>query len=294
MHAKAATLPADEIFLDLEDSVAPKEKEHARHLVVQALNTHDYKPRTTVVRVNPVDSKWCAKDIITVVEGAGRHIDCIMIPKVDGPEHVQFVDLLLTQLEEELGLDKHIGIEAQIETAYGMNNIEKIAASSPRLETLIFGPGDYAASLKLPHLTVGSLLEEYPGDLWHYSLSRIIQVARANDLQAIDGPYAAIRDLDGFRKFAKRSAMLGYDGKWALHPDQITILNEVFSPSQEDFDKAYAILEAYQKATEVEGKGAVMLGDEMIDEATRKMAQVMYERGKLIGMTPRLWQPTQS
>jgi citrate lyase subunit beta/citryl-CoA lyase len=290
-HAKADQAAADEIFLDLEDSVAPGAKVAARQQVVDALRTYDFAGKVRVVRVNACDTRWCYEDIITVVEGAGDRLDCLMIPKVEDIDHVHFVDNLLNQLEWKLGLERRLGLELQIESAKGMENIDAIAGASSRTETLIFGPADFSASLKLPELTVGRLKPEYPGDFWHYFLVRIVLAARAHGLQPIDGPYAQIRDLDGLRTFAERAAMLGFDGKWALNPAQAEVLNEAFSPKQEDFDKAVAILEAYRQATEVEQTGAVMLGEEMIDEASRKMATVMVERGKAFGMRSRPWSP---
>jgi len=191
----------------------------------------------------------------------------------------------LTQVEKAAGLPVgHIGIEAQIETARGLINVEEICASSPRLETIIFGPADFAASMELPVLTGGVHNPDYPGDHFHYVFSKIVMAARANGLQAIDGPYLYIRDSEGFRDYCKRPRNLGYDGKWALHPDQVAILNEVFSPTQEQFDRASDILAAYQQATEDEGKGAVMFGDEMIDEASRKMALKFLSRGERAGL----------
>jgi len=289
-HAKADQSPADQVFLDLEDSVAPGAKPAARQQVVEALRTYRYANKVRVVRVNACDTRWCYEDIISVVEGAGDRLDCLMIPKVEDVDHVHFVDNLLNQLEWKLGLERRIGLELQIESARGMENINAIAGAS-RAETLIFGPADFSASLKVPELTVGRLKPEYPGDYWHYFLARVVVAARANGLQPIDGPYAQIRDLDGLRTFAERAAMLGFDGKWALNPAQVDVLNEVFAPRQEDFDKAVAILEAYRQATDVAGTGAVMLGDEMIDEASRKMAAVMVERGESFGMTARPWSP---
>jgi citrate lyase subunit beta/citryl-CoA lyase len=192
---------------------------------------------------------------------------------------------LLRMIEETNGFDRRIGLEAQIENAPGLTNADAIAAASDRLETLIFGPGDMAAAMGMPHSTVGQIVPDYPGDHWHWILMRILVAARNQNLQAIDGPYAAIRDLDGFREVAKRSRQLGYDGKWALHPDQITILNEVFAPSQDEYDRAEDILEAYQKATEEDRRGAVLFGDEMIDEASRKMAAVHAAQGRAAGLS---------
>ena len=291
-HAKADQSPADQIFLDLEDSVAPGAKVKAREQVVEALRTYDFAGKVRTVRVNACDTRWCYEDIISVVEGAGDRLDCLMIPKVEDVDHVNFVDNLLNQVEWKLGLERRIGLELQIESARGMENINAIAGASSRAEALIFGPGDFSASLRLPELTVGRLQPDYPGDFWHYFLARVLVAARANGLQPIDGPYVQIRDTEGLRTFAQRSAMLGFDGKWALNPVQIDVLNEVFSPRQEDYDKAVAILDAYRQATDVEMTGAVMLGDEMIDEASRKMALVMVERGESFGMKARPWTPT--
>ena len=290
-HAKADQSAADQIFLDLEDSVAPGAKVEARGQVVDALRTYEFAGKVRTVRVNACDTKWCYEDIVSVVEGAGDRLDCLMIPKVEDVSHIHFVDHLLNQLEWKLGLERRIGLELQIESARGMENINAIAGASTRSETLIFGPGDFSANLRLPELTVGRLQPDYPGDFWHYFLARVAVAARANGLQPIDGPYTQVRDAEGLRTFARRSAMLGFDGKWALNPDQVGVLNEVFSPRQEDFDKAVAILAAYRQATDVEQTGAVMLGEEMIDEASRKMAVVMVERGESFGMKANPWSP---
>jgi citrate lyase subunit beta / citryl-CoA lyase len=291
-HAKADQSTADQIFLDLEDSVAPGAKVAARAQVVEALRTYQFAGKVRAVRVNACDTKWCFDDIIAVVEGAGDRLDCLVIPKVEDVDHVHFVAHLLNQLEWKHGLERRIGLELQIESARGMENINAIAGASDRAEALIFGPGDFSASLRLPELTVGRLQPDYPGDFWHYFLARVVVAARANGLQPIDGPYAQVRDTEGLRTFAKRAAMLGFDGKWALNPAQVDVLNQVFSPRQEDYDKAVAILDAYQNATDVEQTGAVMLGEEMIDEASRKMAAVVAERGKAFGMTARPWRPS--
>jgi citrate lyase subunit beta/citryl-CoA lyase len=284
MLSKGPSLPADEVFMDLEDSVAPLAKEEARGNVVQALKEGDWTGKTVVVRVNAVDTKWCYRDVIEVVESAGQYLDCIMIPKVEYATDVTFVDDLLRMIEDTTGLDRNIGLEVQIETATGLTNIDEIAEASDRTETLIFGPADMSASLGLPALTAGLPMPNYPGDHWHYVLSRILIAARNAGLQAIDGPYLVIKDLDGFKEMALRARALGYDGKWALHPGQVDVLNEVFSPTQEEFEKAEAILDAYGHATDVELKGAVMFGDEMIDEASRKMAERLAARGRAAGL----------
>jgi citrate lyase subunit beta/citryl-CoA lyase len=286
MLAKAPTLPADEVFMDLEDSVAPLAKEEARHSVVQALKEGDWSEKTVVVRVNGVYTKWCAHDVLHVVENAGEYVDCLMIPKVESASDVTFVDNLVRMAEENLGLEKRIGLEVQIETATGIRNIDDIAAASDRAETLIFGPADMSASLGLPTVTAGVPMPGYPGDHWHHVLSTILVAARHAGLQAIDGPYLLIKDLDGFREMAERARALGYDGKWALHPAQVDVLNELFTPTQDEFDKAEAVLEAYRHSTEVERRGAVMFGNEMIDEASRKMAEQLSARGRAAGLAP--------
>jgi citrate lyase subunit beta / citryl-CoA lyase len=289
--AKAEQSSADEIFLDLEDSVAPTAKVLARSQVVDALRTNEFAGKSRAVRINDCDSKWCYEDIISVVEGAGDRIDCLIVPKVEDVDDVHFVDALLGQIELKMGLARRIGLELQIESARGMENIDAIAGASARSEALVFGPADFLASLRVPELTVGRLKPEYPGDYWHYFLCRVVVAARAHDLQAIDGPYAQIRDSVGLRTFSERAAMLGFDGKWAIHPQQVDVLNDVFTPRQEDFDKASAILVAYRHATEDDQSGAGMLRDEMIDEASRKMALVMVERGEAFGMKARPWAP---
>jgi citrate lyase subunit beta/citryl-CoA lyase len=286
MLAKAPTLPADQVFLDLEDSVAPLAKEEARGNIIDALKNNDWGEKTVVVRINSIDTQWAADDLKTVVEAAGEYIDCVMIPKVQHAHEVIFVDHMLRMIETNAGLEKHIGIEAQIETATGLKNVYEIAHASDRSETLIFGPADMSASLGLPTVTAGLPMIGYPGDHWHWVLETILVAARDAGLQAIDGPYLLIKDLDGFREMALRARALGYDGKWALHPAQIDVLNEVFSPTQEEFDKAEAVLDAYKHATEVEALGAVMFGTEMIDEASRKMALQLSERGRAAGMKP--------
>ena len=287
MLAKGPTIPADMTFLDLEDAVSPLEKEAARPKVVEAIKTQDWGDRVLCVRVNAWDTEWTAFDVIEVVGNAGDRLDELMLPKVQSAAEVVALDLLLTQVEQKAGLPVgHIGIEAQIETARGIINVEEICAASPRLETVILGPVDMSASMEMPSLAGGLQIPEYPGDYFHYVFVKILMAGRANGLQVIDGPYVKVRDPEGFRDFCKRTQILGYDGKWALHPDQVTILNEVFSPSQEQFDKAWDVLDAYEKATtEGDRKGAVMFGDEMIDEASRKVAIKLVKKGERNRMT---------
>jgi citrate lyase subunit beta/citryl-CoA lyase len=289
MLDKARGLPADQVFLDLEDAVAPLAKVDARKNVVAALTDGDWGTKTRVVRVNDWTTSWTYGDVISVVEGAGADLDCLMLPKVQSAEQVVALDLLLTQVERSVGIEVgRIGIEAQIENAPGLVNVDAIAAASPRVETIIFGPADFMASLNMRSLVVGEQPAGYDvGDAYHYILMRILMAARAHDKQAIDGPYLQIRDLDGFRRVAGRSAALGFDGKWVLHPDQIDAANEMYSPAQGDYDRAELILDAYDWYTSDQGgrRGAVMLGDEMIDEASRKMAVVVAAKGRAAGMT---------
>jgi citrate lyase subunit beta/citryl-CoA lyase len=286
--AKAPGLPADMVFLDLEDAVAPLEKEAARAKVVEAVKGHDWGDKVLCVRVNSWDSRWTYGDVIEVVGNAGDRLDEVMLPKVQTAAEVVALDLLLTQVEVNAGLPPgHVGIEAQIETAQGLINAEDICRASSRLETVILGPVDMSASLGMPSLAGGLEIADYPGDYYHYVFVKILAAGRAAGLQVIDGPYVKIRDLEGFRRFATRTQILGYDGKWSLHPDQITVCNEVYSPSQEQFDRACQVLDAYRGATESDRTGAVMLGDEMIDEATRKVAVALVKRGERAGLARR-------
>ncbi|WP_067970201.1 HpcH/HpaI aldolase/citrate lyase family protein [Nocardiopsis trehalosi] len=284
--AKARGLPVDAFFLDLEDAVAPAEKDAARVAVVDALNEGGWDGRLRTVRVNALDTPWTYRDVVAVVEGAGAALDCLVLPKVTGPDQVRWLDLLLTQIERATGLEPgRIGIEAQIEDARGVSRVDEIAAASPRLESLVFGPADFMASVNMRSLVVGEQPAGYDvGDAYHYVLMRILMAARANGLQAIDGPYLAVHDVDAFRRAARRSAALGFDGKWVLHPLQVDAANEVYAPDQDDYDHAERILEAYAHATEVERRGAVMLGAEMLDEASRKMALVIAEKGRAAGL----------
>ncbi|WP_033343640.1 HpcH/HpaI aldolase/citrate lyase family protein [Catenuloplanes japonicus] len=288
MLGKAQGLPADQVFLDLEDAVAPLAKADARKNVVAALTEGDWAGKTRVVRVNDLTTPWTYRDVVDVVEGAGPHLDCVMLPKVQSASHIEWLDLTLTQIERTLGLEVGaIGIEAQIENAAGLVNVDAIAAASPRVETIIFGPADFMASINMRSLVVGGLIPAYPGDPYHYILMRLLMAARMHGKQVIDGPYLQIRDVDGFREVAGRSAALGFDGKWVLHPGQIEAANEVYSPAQDDYDRAERILDAYAHATSDAGGrvGAVMLGDEMIDEASRKMALVIAAKGRAAGLT---------
>jgi citrate lyase subunit beta / citryl-CoA lyase len=289
MLEKAKGLPADQIFMDIEDAVAPLAKPDARRNIVAALNEGGYGDKVRAVRVNDWTTPWTYTDVIEVVSGAGANLDCIMLPKVQSAEQIYALDMLLTQIEKSEGLEVgRIGIEAQIENAMGLTKVDEIAAASPRIETIIFGPADFMASINMKSLVVGEQPPGYDvGDAYHYILMRILMAARAHDKLAIDGPYLQIKDVDGYRRVAGRSAALGFDGKWVLHPDQIAAANEVFSPTQSDYDHAELILDAYEWYTSAAGgaRGAAMLGDEMIDEASRKMALVMAGKGRAAGMS---------
>ncbi|MGW8528458.1 HpcH/HpaI aldolase/citrate lyase family protein [Nocardiopsis sp. NPDC055824] len=283
---KARGLGTDAFFLDLEDAVAPSEKEDARGTVVRALTEGGWDGRVRSVRVNDTTTEWAYRDVIAVVEGAGADLDSIVLPKVTAARDVEWLDTLLTQIERAVGLPVgRIGIEAQIEDARGLVNVDSIAASSPRLESLVYGPADFMASITMKSLVVGEQPPGYDtGDAYHYVLMRILTAARANGVQAIDGPCLQIRDVDALRRSAGRTAALGYDGKWVLHPLQVEAANEAFSPSQEDYDHAELVLDAYAHATTVDRRGAVMLGEEMLDEASRKMALVVAGKGRAAGL----------
>src|ERR1700730_1213863 len=243
MITKAAESDADLVFLDLEDAVAPAEKERARAWVIEALKSLDWGRKTRAVRINSVDTVWAHDDIIEVVSGAGAHLDIIIVPKVKAARDIWFVETLLTQLEAKLGLDRPIGLEALIEEAEALACVEDVAASSPRLEALILGVGDLSASLgvRMSHVDDPSL--RYPGDIWHYARSRMIAAARAHGLDAIDGPYPNYRDADGYRREATWGSTLGCAAKWCIHPDQIAMANEVFSPTQKEIDLARRMCE---------------------------------------------------
>ena len=288
MIDKAKGLPADEVFLDLEDAVAPDAKAAARTRVAAALAEPGWAGQLRGVRVNDWTTPWTHADVIEVVAAAGEHLDLIVLPKVVDASHVQALDLLLTQLELVHGLAPGgIAIEAQIETARGLTNVDAIAAA-PRVAALVLGPADLMASLNMRTLVVGEQPEGYDvGDAYHHVLMKILVAARSRGIAAIDGPFLKVRDVEAFRRVAGRSAALGYDGKWVLHPDQIAAGNEIFSPRQADYDHAELILESYEWHTSTAGgaRGAAMLGDEMIDEASRKMALVIAGKGRAAGMS---------
>jgi len=285
MQAKAATLPADQVLLDLEDATAASEKQAARAVVIESLRTLDFGKRVVSVRINGVDTPWCYRDIVDVVEAAGDRIETLYLPKAESPADVQFVDRLLGQIELARGWPVgRIGLEVLIESAAGLQRVDAIAQASPRLQSLTFGPGDLSASLGLGQLTIGTLESAYPGDIWHFALMRMLVAARVNGLLAVDGPYAAFNDLAGLEASARRTAALGFDGKWVIHPSQIEPVNRLYSPDSATYARAEGILAAYRQATEGEGRGAVRFEGEMIDEATRKMAESVARRGRWLGL----------
>jgi citrate lyase subunit beta/citryl-CoA lyase len=288
MLAKAQSLPVDMVFLDLEDAVAAPAKERARENVLAALRDGAWAGRVMSVRINDASTAWALDDLIAVVRGAGDVLDSVMLPKCLSAAQVHWLDHTLSMLELGTGLDEGaIAIELQIEDAAGLTAVDAICAASERTVAVHFGPGDFQASLGIPSLALGTLDAAYPGDPLHHVLGRLLVAARAHGLQVLDGPHPAIDDLEGLRAAARRVAALGYDGKWVLHPAQIDIVNEAFTPDPEQYARAERVLEAYAHATSVQGgaRGAVRLDGEMIDEATRKMALVTAARGRAAGLT---------
>jgi citrate lyase subunit beta/citryl-CoA lyase len=281
MMAKAAASRADLVFLDLEDSVAPAEKKAARAQVAGALLAHDWGAKTRAVRINGVHTRWAYGDLAEVVTRAGSVLDVVIVPKVKAPRDVWFVETLLDQLEADLGLDHRIGIEVLIEETEALARVEDIAAASPRLEALILGVGDLSASQGIRTGHIGEVADRYPGDMWHYARNRMIVAARAHGLDAIDGPYANYRNPDGYRREAGWAATLGCVGKWAIHPGQIDLANEVFAPTAEEIERARQAVEAV-RAAEEGGAGAATLAGTMIDAATARIFQVTLDRAALI------------
>jgi malyl-CoA/(S)-citramalyl-CoA lyase len=296
MFEKAAKLDVDVIFLDLEDAVAPNEKEQARENIIKALNEIDWGNKSMSVRINGLDTHYMYRDVVDVVEQAGERLDLIMIPKVGTAADVYAVDMMVTQIEAAKGYKKRIGFEHIIETALGMQNVSEIAAASPRNESLHFGVADYAASTRARTTIIGGVNEDYSvltdpakdgsrevhwGDMWHYALARMVVAARANGLRPIDGPFGDFSDPDGYRAAAKRAAVLGCEGKWAIHPSQAALANEVMSPSDSEVDRAERILKAMADA-EKTGKGAVSLDGRLIDYASIRQAEVLIEKVKQV------------
>ena len=274
MFEKAANSPADYVFLDLEDAVSPGDKIQARKNIIEGLHDIDWSGRgkTISVRINSIDTHYMYRDVVDLVEQAGDRLDTILIPKVGVAADVYMVDAMLTQIEEAMGFTDKIGIEALIETTLGMANVDAIATSSPRIEAMHFGVADYAASCRARTTNIGGLNPDYPGDQWHHGLSRMLVACRAYGLRPIDGPFGDFNDPDGYRLGARRVAAMGYEGKWAIHPSQIELANEVYSPPAEEVDRARRILLALEEAA-AQGKGAAQLDGRMIDAASARMAE---------------------
>lgn len=274
MIDRAAESAADYVFLDLEDAVAPPDKEQARRNIIAALNDIDWraKGKTVSVRINGLDTHYMYRDVVDVMEQAGSRLDTILVPKVGVPADLYMVEAMVNQIEMAKGYTTKVGLEALIETALGMSNVEAIAAFPGRLEALHFGVADYAASCKARTVSIGGLNPNYPGDQWHFALSRMTVACRAHGLRAIDGPFGDFSDPDGYRDAARRAAALGIEGKWAIHPSQIALANEEFSPPEKEVERARRILQALSDA-EAQGKGAASLDGKMIDAASARMAQ---------------------
>jgi malyl-CoA/(S)-citramalyl-CoA lyase len=288
MLEKAPGLGADVVMLDLEDAVAPDEKEQARRSVIDALREQEWPSSSVSVRINGLDTHWCYRDVVDVVEQAGERIDAIVIPKVSGPGDVHLVATLLSQIEAAIGLERKIGLAVLVETAMGMVNVDQIAAACPdRMEAMIFGVADYAASIQSHTASIGGVdpaysvltdpdggdrRERHWGDQWHYPLSRIAVACRAHGLRPIDGPFGDFTDPEGYLAAARRSAVLGYEGKWAIHPAQIPLANEVFTPTPRLVERTRRIIDAMREAA-AQGQGAVSLDGRLIDAASIRMAE---------------------
>ena len=293
---KAAEGKADVVFLDLEDAVAPDDKIPARKNIIEALNDLDWSGHTISVRINGLDTHYMYRDVIEILEGAPGKLDLIMIPKAGTAADIYALDMLVTQVEDATKVEKRIGFELIIETALGMMNVDELAAASPRLEALHFGVADYAASTKARTTVIGGPNKDYHvltdpdddgnrdvhwGDMWHYPIARMVVAARANGLRPIDGPFGDFSDPDGFVAQAKRASTLGCEGKWAIHPSQVELANDCFSPSEEEVTRAKRIIEAMEEAQK-EGKGAVALDGRLIDIASIKQAEVMVQKAEQI------------
>ncbi len=283
MIAKAAASSADLVFLDLEDSVAPNEKVAARAKAINALKTLNWGKKTRAVRINDLETEYAYQDIISVVEEAGEYLDILFIPKVKSAKDVWWVDVLLTQIEKRLKRPRRIGLEVLIEEVEAVLTVEEIARSTPRLEAIIFGPFDYAASQGVDTRAIGDNPNLYPGDVWHYVRNKIVIAARAAGIDAIDGPFIDFKNLDSFRRECVRTHTLGFSGKWAIHPSQIDIANSVFSPTQEEVERARR-LDAIYKEAQAKGLGAVAYEGTMVDVALIRNARKIIEKAELIGM----------
>jgi malyl-CoA/(S)-citramalyl-CoA lyase len=296
LFEKAAKSQADVVFLDLEDAVAPDQKEQARKNVIQAINDIDWGTKTLSVRINGLDTHYMYRDVVDVLEQAGDRLDLIMVPKVGTAADVYAVDMLVTQVEQARGRKKRVGFEHIIETALGMANVHEIARASRRNESLHFGVADYAASTRARTTVIGGPNPAYAvltdkdeqggrqthwGDMWHYAVARMVVAARAAGLRPVDGPFGDFSDPDGYRAQADRSAVLGCEGKWAIHPSQVALANEVFTPPEKEVDRARRVLAAMEQASR-EGKGAVSLDGRLIDIASIRQAEQLVAKADMI------------
>jgi citrate lyase beta subunit len=280
---KAAASSADAVCNDLEDSVAVNDKVSSRANVIRAFQELDFGQRVRMFRINALETSFAYRDLIEVVEASGGRIDLVMVPKINSPADVSFVDRLLTQIEAHCGLSSRIGIEAQIETAAGFLNIREIARSSPRLEALIFGPGDYAASMGMPSAGIGEFDQHdgiYPGHRWHAVMHTIVAAARANGLRCLDGPYGAYQDSTGMEQSCRIARALGFDGKQCIHPTQLPVVNTIFTPAAEETTHAARVVAAYEQAV-AQNRGVVTLDGKMIDAANVRMAQTVLHKQRL-------------
>ena len=287
MIEKGPLSGADLLFLDLEDAVSPASKASARKNIVRALEELDWHGRPTFYRINALDTPHFYRDVIEIVEEAGDRLDLILVPKVERPGNLYTLDTLLTSVELNVGLEPgKIKLEAQIETAEGLVNINAIAGSSSRLEALVFGPGDYAASIRMPQTSIGTMDEwdeSYPGHRFHYAMHRIVVAARAAGLRAVDGPVADYKDEEGLRKSCLLARSLGFDGKWCIHPSQVETVNEVFSPTERELEWAKKVISAYEEAN-VAGSGSISVDGRMVDAASIRMAQNTINLARGAGM----------
>lgn len=282
MMQKAAGLGVDYVFLDLEDAVAPSEKRPSRKRIIDALNGHDWGRTTRCVRINDLTTEYAYEDIIDLMEGAAENLDVIMLPKAMSASDVQFVDKLLTMMEKKLGLKKQIGIDVLIEEVEAMIAVEEIAASTPRLECLIFGMGDYSASQGVSMRDIGGA-SGYPGDVWHYQRHKLTIACRANRIDAVDGPFGNFKDADAYREECRRAMILGMVGKWAIHPSQVAVAQEVFSPRAEEVCRARAMMKAYDEAL-AQGIGSVQFEGKMIDVAAIRIMKNVVDKADQLGL----------
>ncbi len=288
MLDKARQLDADEVVLDLEDSVTPGEKAAARRNVIGILDDQGWGRTIRSVRVNDPTAPYALRDVLEVVGAAGGHLDTVVLPKVRSAAQVHAIAWVLDQLETALDLPGgRIGLGVQIEDAHGLEHIQAILDASPRIETITFGPGDLAASLGMRTLTVGGTQPDYPGDQWHWVEFTLLVHARTRGIQVIDGPYGKVHDTEEFATLARRSRALGFDGKWVLHPSQIAPANEIYGVSIEEYEHARDLLDTYATAAEEQHRGAVLFGDQMIDEANRHLAEITVRKGEAQGLEVR-------